>query len=119
MINSSIYFGFKYFSEKVEEGCCLKHLYFQSSPLTGRRCVSNLYIFSSPGGFLSSGIQFCNGSADFPAILSIVCRREDRRLDIFCCFKCVFCLLWSLFVGNIVVMFVENFLVCALGRKYS
>ena len=50
----------------------------------------------------------------FPAILSMdLYRREDRRLDIFCCFtRYVFCLLWSLFVGNIVVMFRELLSLC-------
>ena len=50
----------------------------------------------------------------FPAILSMdLYRREDRRLDIFCRFtRYVFCLLWSLFVGNIVVMFRELLSLC-------
>lgn len=50
----------------------------------------------------------------FPAILSMdLYRREDRRLDIFCCFtRYIFCLLSPLFVGNIVVMFRELFSLC-------
>lgn len=37
----------------------------------------------------------------FPAILSMdLYRREDRRLDIFCCFtRYIFWLWWPLFVG--------------------
>lgn len=47
----------------------------------------------------------------FPAILSMdLYRREDRRLDIFCCFtRYIFWPLWPLFVGSRVVMFREIF----------
>lgn len=94
--NSDVYFSFKHFSRKVKERC-LKHLYFQSSPLTGRRHIGDLCnFFSCPQAAVVVVFNFAMVLLIFPAILSMdLYRREDRRLDIFCCFtRYIFWLLW-------------------------
>lgn len=75
--------------------------------------TSSFFFFSSQAAVVVV-FNFAMVLLIFPAILSMdLYRREDRRLDIFCCFtRYIFCLLWPLFVGNIMVMFRELFSLC-------
>lgn len=60
--------------------------------------TSSFFFFSSQAAVVVV-FNFAMVLLIFPAILSMdLYRREDRRLDIFCCFtRYIFCLLWSLF----------------------
>lgn len=110
MRNPNVYFRFKHLSRKVNGSCCFKHLYFQSCPLTGRRRTGDLSIcFFSSQAAVVVVFNFAMVLLIFPAILSMdLYRREDRRLDIFCCFtRYIFCLLWPLFAGYRMVVLRE------------